>query len=415
LVPPKVLRALPVIETYVSITTCPPASCISAFAELTREGGYTLNVPNFQQCVLDQEPCNAPITTYNGVVFDHVDIYYGPESTENPQCTFAHCTYNTTDGDILVISTPYTDSVSRATAYLPAVMRTFSWKLGFLHDTCTNVGQALECDCPFYRFHGVQTAWDNQGCCCDGNVDPTCNVIYGPVPKYSSLCTTTEQCRQYLPVPSPSPVPDIPCPPPPSVLKKLTTCPPSSLIQYGNDGWFINGDTSIAYECDTDHSNGCIVDGVFLQSGVRFSQLEVILDDDEVEYMACTYSVNVKRSDGKYYIDFVTMNLRDTSVYSVIDAVMYSPGGNPSVLICDVTMDEYVFDVCSCPFHRNKYVPSEPWEDCCCDGISSASCYLLGVPCPSHQTPTSSSGEIRISYYQLGGALLYYALAMLIL
>jgi len=364
-----------------SLTTCPPASCLSSFAVEIGNGRYTLRIPNFQQCTLDDEPCNSPLTAFTSV-FTRADLYYRAESEENPQCSYVTCTYTTDTDQDLVLSTLYSDGSSHSTAYIPAVPRTDGWELGFLHSACNASVQGLECQCPMYRMHGVQVAWDNQGCCCNADFDSSCFMLFGPSLKYSSLCESSDQCTYFNPPPSPIPVPELPCPPPPSVIKKGTTCPPSSLIRYGNDGWFVSGDVSVAYQCDPDHSNGCIVDGVVLASGVRFSQLVFVINDGVVEYIGCTYQVAVERVGAQYVVEYVTMNVKNTAVYHPISAVMYAPGGSASVLACDVAVDDYIADVCTCPFERNHYVEQEQWDDCCCEGVSTPSCYMSGLSCP---------------------------------
>lgn len=389
---PVVRKIIRRIETYMTITTCPPASCLTQFAVAvspavgTVPGTFTLQVPNFPQCILNSVSCNATLATYD-TAFTRVDVWYRPESIENPECSYIDCVYTNAAGDALMLTSRFADHRLRAPAYIPAFSRSNYWEVAFQHDTCSAGTQDLECACPVYRTHGVQVAWDSQGCCCDIVANPECDVVFGPVPKLSGVCQDAESCRAFQPVPTPAPSPPvIPCPPPPLIRKQQTTCPPSSIITYGNNGWFIDGDDADSYTCDPEHSNGCVVDGRILDSSVAFRQLEIVLDGSNVMYIGCSYSAIVVRN-GVDTVMYITMSINTPADYAPNYGVMYAPDDNPAVLACNTPEDQFHRDVCKCPFNVSVQKNKDSWADCCCNGESFAPCVLAGIPCPT-PTPT---------------------------
>lgn len=379
-------EALELVESYMTLTTCPPASCLESFVAPVghASGEFTLAVPGFPRCTLGTSACAAPAANYTGLTFASATVRDHPISEEDPECSYLQCAYLTLSGASLVLDTRHTAPGSRSPAYLPAFHRSASWRAEFDFDRCTAGATNLECECPVYRMHGVPATWDGLQCCCPVGY-AGCNFVNGPSPKFSSLCETAATC---LLAPPPPPPPPIPCPTPPAIRTRTATCPPSARIAYGNDGWYVRGDTTGAFACDPDRSSGCAVAGAVFDSSVVFRELEMALagpNSSVAVYVGCTYTalfMSSATSTPTASVAAVTMRATIPADYTPNDNVMVAPADNPSIRICSLAPAAFQRDVCACSLVVHTQRPPASWDACCCAGVSYTPCVLAGDACP---------------------------------
>ncbi len=395
-VPPitYVQKVLELTESYMTLTTCPPASCLASFAVPIGHGSgeFTLAVPGYPQCTLGMLACAAPARNYTGAAFASATVRDHPVSEEDPECSFLQCAYTTADGQTLLLDTRHLSATSRSPPYLPAFHRSESWRAEFDFDRCVSGPANLECECPVYRMHGTSVAWDGLQCCCP--VDYTgCGFTNGPSPKFSGLCETAAVC---VPDAPPPPPPPIPCPTPPALRTRTATCPPSARITYGNDGWYVFGDVTGAFACDPDRSSGCAVAGAVFDSSVVFRELEMALESPNSStpvYVGCTYTALYTSPTGEALVAVLTMRATVPGDYSPDARVTTAPAENPSIRVCTAGSDELLRDACACPLVVRTQRTPAAWDSCCCAGATYTPCVLAGDACPQPPAPSSASRE----------------------